>query len=114
MKLKPLGDRLVVKAAPNEEKTKGGLVLPDTVKEKPVEGEVVAVGQGKVLENGTRQPMEVKVGDKVIYSKYSGTEVKVDDETRREVRNWRNRLLWQRFCFSKKKLAALWSVVSIK
>ena len=81
MKLKPLGDRLVVKAAPNEEKTKGGLVLPDTVKEKPVEGEVVAVGQGKVLENGTRQPMEVKVGDKVIYSKYSGTEVKVDDET---------------------------------
>ena len=70
MKLKPLGDRLVVKAAPNEEKTKGGLVLPDTVKEKPVEGE-----------NGTRQPMEVKVGDKVIYSKYSGTEVKVDDET---------------------------------
>ena len=78
MKLKPLGDRLVVKAAPNEEKTKGGLVLPDTVKEKPVEGEVVAVGQGKVLENGTRQPMEVKVGEGVIFSKYSGSEVKVE------------------------------------
>ena len=80
MKLKPLGDRIVVKAAPNEEKTKGGLVLPDTVKEKPVEGIVVAVGAGKVLDNGSRQPMEVKVDDKVIYSKYSGTEVKVDDE----------------------------------
>lgn len=81
MKLKPLGDRLVVKASPNEEKTKGGLVLPDTVKEKPVEGTVVAVGEGRVLDNGTRQPMEVKVDDKIIYSKYSGTEVKVDDET---------------------------------
>ena len=80
MKLKPLGDRIVVKAAPNEEKTKGGLVLPDTVKEKPVEGIVVAVGEGKVLDNGTRQPMEVKVDDKVIYSKYSGTEVKLDGE----------------------------------
>ena len=80
MKLKPLGDRLVVKAAPNEEKTKGGLVLPDTVKEKPVEGEVVAVGQGKVLDNGTRQPMEVKVGDVVLYGKYAGTEVSVDDK----------------------------------
>ncbi|MBQ9882204.1 MAG: co-chaperone GroES [Synergistes sp.] len=80
MKLKPLGDRIVVKASKNEEKTKGGLVLPDTVKEKPVEGEVVAVGAGRVLDNGTRQPMEVKVGDKVIYSKYSGTEVKVGDE----------------------------------
>lgn len=81
MKLKPLGDKIVVKAAPNEEKTKGGLVLPDTVKEKPVEGIVVAVGPGKVLENGTRQPMEICVDDKIIYSKYSGTEVKLDDET---------------------------------
>ena len=81
MKLKPLGDRIVVKAAKNEEKTKGDLVLPDTVKEKPVEGEVVAVGTGRVLDNGTRQPMEVKVGDKVIYSKYSGTEVKLGDES---------------------------------
>ncbi|MEG1642249.1 MAG: co-chaperone GroES [Synergistaceae bacterium] len=81
MQLKPLGDKIVVKAAPNEEKTKGGLVLPDTVKEKPVEGIVVAVGAGKVLDNGTRQPMDVQVNDKVIYSKYSGTEVKFDGET---------------------------------
>ena len=81
MKLKPLADRIVVKAAEKEEMTKGGLVLPDTVKEKPVEGEVVAVGTGRVLDNGSRQPMEVKVGDRVIYSKYSGTEVKVEEET---------------------------------
>ena len=80
MKLKPLGDRLVVKAAPHEDMTKGGLVLPDTVKEKPVEGIVVAVGEGKILEIGQRQPMDVKVDDKVIYSKYSGTEVKLDGE----------------------------------
>ena len=63
-----------------EEKTKGGIVLPDTAKEKPQEGEVVAVGSGRVLENGQRLPLEVKVGEKVIFSKYAGTEVKVDDE----------------------------------
>ena len=80
MKLKPLGDRIVVKAAPHEEKTKGGLVLPETVKVKPVEGIVVAVGEGKVLENGKRQPMDVKPDDRIIYSKYSGTEVKLDGE----------------------------------
>ena len=80
MKLKPLGDRIVVKAAPHEEKTKGGLVLPETVKEKPVEGIVVAVGEGKILENGNRQPMDVKADDRIIYSKYSGTEVKLDGE----------------------------------
>ncbi len=80
MKLKPLGDRIVVKAAPHEDMTKGGLVLPETVKEKPVEGVVVAVGAGKILENGTHQPMDVQVDDKVIYSKYSGTEVKLDGE----------------------------------
>ena len=80
MKLKPLGDRIVVKAAPHEEKTKGGLVLLETVKEKPVEGIVVAVGQGKVLESGKRQPMDVSVDDRIIYSKYSGTEVKLDGE----------------------------------
>lgn len=80
MKLKPLGDRIVVKAAPHEDMTKGGLVLPETVKEKPVEGVLVAVGAGKILENGTRQPMDVQVDDKVIYSKYSGTEVKLDGE----------------------------------
>ena len=80
MKLKPLGDRIVVKAAPHEEKTKGGLVLPETVKEKPVEGIVVAVGEGKILENGNRQPMDVKADDRIIYSIYSGTEVKLDGE----------------------------------
>jgi chaperonin GroES len=80
MKLKPLGDRIVVKAAPHEEKTKGGLVLPDTVKEKPIEGIVVAVGAGKIMDDGKRQPMDLKVDDHIIYSKYSGTEVKLDGE----------------------------------
>ncbi|MDR1472201.1 MAG: co-chaperone GroES [Synergistaceae bacterium] len=80
MKLKPLGDRIVVKAAPHEEMTKGGLVLPDTVKEKPIEGIVVAVGAGKIQDDGKRTPMDLKVDDRVIYSKYSGTEVKLDGE----------------------------------
>ena len=80
MKLKPLGDRIVVKVLTREEKTKGGIVLPDTAKEKPTEGEVMAVGSGKVLDNGQKLPMEVKVGNRVIYSKYSGTEVKFDGE----------------------------------
>ncbi|MGI6358931.1 MAG: co-chaperone GroES [Bacillota bacterium] len=80
MKLQPLADRLVVKALAQEEKTKSGIVLPDTAKEKPQEGEVLAVGPGKVMDNGSRMPMEVKVGDKVIYSKYGGTEVKVDGQ----------------------------------
>ena len=80
MKIKPLADRLVVKPAPAEEKTKGGIILPDTAKEKPVIGEVVAIGTGRVLDNGTRQPLEVKVGDKVLYGKYSGTEVTLDGE----------------------------------
>jgi chaperonin GroES len=80
MKLRPLGDRIVVKAAPHEEKTKGGLVLPDTVKEKPIEGIVVAVGAGKLNDDGQRIPMDLKPDDKVIYSKYSGTEVKIDGE----------------------------------
>ena len=80
MKLRPLGDRIVVKAAPHEEKTKGGLVLPDTVKEKPIEGIVVAVGTGKLNDDGKRIPMDLKPDDKVIYSKYSGTEVKIDGE----------------------------------
>ena len=80
MKLKPLGDRVVVKAAPHEEKTKGGLVLPDTVKEKPIEGIVIAVGAGKVNDDGKRTPIDLKVDDRVIYSKYSGTEVKLDGE----------------------------------
>ena len=80
MKLKPLGDRIVVKVLEREEKTKGGLFLPDTAKEKPTEGEVVAVGTGKILDNGQKQPVEVKVGDRIIFSKYAGTEVKLDGE----------------------------------
>lgn len=80
MKLKPLADRVVIKPAPAEEKTKGGLIVPDTAKEKPVKGEIVAVGPGKRGEDGKVIPMEVKVGDKVLYGKYSGTEVTIDGE----------------------------------
>ncbi len=75
MKIQPLGDRVVVKPLEAESKTKGGIVLPDTAKEKPQEGEIVAVGKGKVLDNGTVQALEVKVGDKVLYGKYSGNEI---------------------------------------
>jgi chaperonin GroES len=78
--LTPIGDRVVVKPEPEEQKTKSGIVLPDTAKEKPSEGTVVAVGSGRILDNGQKVPLEVKVGDKVIYSKYGGTEVKIDDE----------------------------------
>ena len=78
--LKPLGDRVVVKTITAEERTKGGIVLPDTAKEKPQEGEIIAVGPGRVLDNGERLAPEVKVGDRVIYAKYGGTEVKFDDE----------------------------------
>ena len=77
--LKPLGDRVVVKVSDAEEKTKGGIIIPDTAKERPQEGEVVAVGPGRVLDNGQRVPLDVKAGDKVIFSKYGGTEIKVDD-----------------------------------
>ncbi len=79
MKIQPLGDRVVVKPLEAESKTKGGIVLPDTAKEKPQEAEVVAVGKGKMLENGTLQPMEVKVGDRILYGKYSGSEVTTKD-----------------------------------
>jgi chaperonin GroES len=78
-KLQPLADRLVVKPMQKEEVTKGGIYLPDTAKEKPQEGEVIAVGPGRVGEDGKRIAMELKVGDKVIYSKYGGSEIKVDD-----------------------------------
>lgn len=78
--MKPLADRVVVKPSPAEEKTKGGIILPDTAKEKPVIGEVVAVGPGKVTDDGKKVVPEVKVGDKVLYGKYSGTEVTVDGE----------------------------------
>jgi chaperonin GroES len=79
-KLQPLGDRVVVKPIAKEEMTKGGIVLPDTAKEKPQEGEIIAVGPGKLNEDGKRMAMEVKKGDRVIYAKYGGTEIKVDDE----------------------------------
>lgn len=79
-KLTPIGDRVVVKPEPEEQRTKSGIVLPDTAKEKPSEGTVVAVGTGRVLDNGQKVPLEVKVGDKIIYSKYGGTEVKIDEE----------------------------------
>lgn len=78
--IKPLGDRVVIKALEREEKTKSGILLPDTAKEKPQEGKVVAVGTGKMLDNGTRVALDVKEGDKVIFSKYAGTEVKIDGE----------------------------------
>ncbi len=80
MNLKPLADRVVVKVLEAEEKTASGIVLPDKAKEKPQEGEVKATGPGKVLDNGTRLDMEVKVGDKVLFSRYAGTDVKVEGE----------------------------------
>ena len=80
VKLRPLGDRIVVKALARETVTKSGIVLPDTAKEKPQEGEVLAVGPGKVLDNGKRTPLEVQVGQRVLFAKYAGTEVKIDNE----------------------------------
>ena len=80
MNIKPLADRVVIKPAQAEERTKGGIILPDTAKEKPVIGQVVAVGPGKVTDDGKKIALEVKVGDKVLYGKYSGTEVSVDDD----------------------------------
>jgi len=80
-KLVPLGDRVVIKPTPREEVSKGGILLPDTAKEKPQEGEIIAVGAGRLTDEGKRLPMDVKVGDKVIYSKYAGTEYKeIGDE----------------------------------
>ena len=80
VKLQPLADRLVVKPIEREEVTKGGIVLPDTVKEKPQEGEILAVGPGRLSDDGKRIAMDVKVGDIVIYAKYGGTEIKIEDE----------------------------------
>ena len=79
-KLRPLGDRVVVRPMAREEMTKSGIVLPDTVKEKPQEGEIIAAGPGRLDDDGEREPLDVKVGDKVLYAKYAGTEFKVDDE----------------------------------
>ncbi len=78
MKIKPLQDRIIVKRIEEEEKTKGGIIIPDSAKEKPQEGEVVAVGPGKVLDNGTKVAPEVKPGNRVLFGKYSGTEIKID------------------------------------
>ncbi len=79
-KLEPLGDRVVVKPLPSEEVSKGGIILPDTAKEKPQEGKIIAVGPGKVNDDGKRIAMDVKVGDRVLYTKYGGTEIKIDGE----------------------------------
>jgi chaperonin GroES len=79
-KLRPLGDRVVIQPTPREEMTKSGIVLPDTVKEKPQEGSVLAVGPGRILDDGKREAIDLKVGDKVLYAKYAGTEFKIDDE----------------------------------
>ncbi|MGQ9546313.1 MAG: co-chaperone GroES [Dehalococcoidia bacterium] len=79
-KIEPLGDRVVIRPMPKEEVSKGGIFLPDTAKEKPQEGKIIAVGPGRLTEDGTRIAMEVKKGDKVLYSKYAGTEFKLDDE----------------------------------
>ncbi len=80
MKIRPLHDRVIVKRIEKDEKTKGGLYIPDTAKEKPIEGTVLAVGNGKLLEDGTLRKLEVKEGDRVLFGKYSGTEVKLDGE----------------------------------
>ncbi len=80
MKIRPLGDRVVVKRVKEEEKTKGGIIIPDSAKEKPVEGLVIAVGNGKPLKDGKVRPLDVKAGDRILFGKYSGTEVKLDGE----------------------------------
>ncbi len=80
MKIKPLQDRVIVKRIEEEEKSKGGIIIPDTAKEKPQEGRVVAVGKGKVDDNGKTIPMDVKVNDRVLFGKYSGTEINIDDD----------------------------------
>lgn len=79
-KIRPLQDRILVKRLTEEAKTKGGIIIPDSAKEKPQEGEVVAVGNGKVLDNGTKTALEIKAGDKILFSKYSGSEVKIEGE----------------------------------
>jgi chaperonin GroES len=80
MKLRPLQDRILVQRVEEETKTKGGIIIPDTAKEKPAEGQVVAVGNGKVGDDGNRVALEIKVGDKILFGKYSGTEVKIEGE----------------------------------
>jgi chaperonin GroES len=78
MKIRPLQDRIVVRRVQEEEKTKGGIIIPDSAKEKPIEGEVIAVGNGKVLDDGKLQALDVKKGDRILFGKYAGTEIKID------------------------------------
>ena len=80
MKIRPLQDRLIIKRVAEETKTKGGIIIPDTAKEKPLEGKVVAVGNGKVLEDGKVRPLDIKPGDTILFSKYAGTEIKIEGE----------------------------------
>ncbi len=80
MKIRPLHDRILVKRLEEEEKTKGGIIIPDSAKEKPIEGEVIAVGNGRVLDNGETRPLAVKEGDRVLFGKYAGTEIKIEGE----------------------------------
>ena len=80
MKIRPLHDRVIVKRVEEEEKTKGGIIIPDTAKEKPVEGKVIAVGDGKVADDGKKIPLEVKAGDSILFGKYAGTEIQIEGE----------------------------------
>jgi chaperonin GroES len=80
MKIRPLHDRVIVKRIEEEETTKGGIIIPDTAKEKPVEGKVIAVGTGKILEDGKKLPLEVKKGDRILFGKYAGTDIKIEGE----------------------------------
>ena len=80
MKIRPLHDRVIVKRVEEEGKTKGGIIIPDTAKEKPIEGKVVAVGGGKILENGKKQPLEVKKGDRILFGKYAGNDIQIEGE----------------------------------
>jgi len=80
MNVRPLHDRILIKRIEEKETVKGGIIIPDTAKEKPQEGQVLAVGNGKILENGTKLPLDVKVGDKILFGKYSGTDIKIDGE----------------------------------
>jgi chaperonin GroES len=80
MKVRPLHDRIIVKRLEEEEKTKGGIIIPDTAKEKPIQGKVIGVGDGRIKEDGTKIPMDIKRGDRVLFAKYAGTEIKIDGE----------------------------------
>ena len=79
MKTRPLHDRVILKRVEDKESVKGGIIIPDTAKEKPMEGEVISVGPGKIMEDGKRSPMDLKAGDRVLFGKYAGTEIKIDD-----------------------------------